>query len=224
MISYCKNYNGAITNISTSNSVASATNTNITNNSFDDYFQPTTMPFDVTIKALLSSTHIAVCVGFGKNVTVTVDSISHTVSKLGAIIIERAVDAGDSVVITINSDEPIALNFVQLCELEHMANDYEAGFLYTELINARRNVTVENFGAPSGQTSKRKAVPVTLNLPNVALSELEKARDFQDPTELKVVDFDGVQTAIFDVTVKTSRHARLEQLVKVSAKYKVWVN
>ena len=224
MIRYCNNYNGTITNIDTPNSVASATNTNITNNSFDDYFQPTSMPFDVTIEAVINSTHIAVCIGFGKAVTVTVDAIVYQVSKLGAVIIPRAVDAGSSVVLTINSTEPLALNFAQLCDLSTLNNDYEAGFLYSELVNARKNISTENFGAPSGIASIRRVIPVTLNLPNVPLLELEKARDFQDPTQLKVADFDGVHMVLFDVVIKTSRHAQTESLVVVDARYKVWGN
>lgn len=224
MIRYCKNYNGTIESISTSNSVPSATNTNITNNSFDDYFQPQSIPFRVEIQALIDSTHIAVCIGFGKNVTVSVDNVFYKVSKMGALIIDRAVLAGDQVVLTINSEQPVTLNFLQLCELEVLENDYESGFLYSELVSARKNATTESFGAPSGSVSIRRSIPVTLNLPNVRISELSKARDFQDPSELKIADFDGVYLVLFDVKVNTSRHGLTEDLVVVSAKYKVWGN
>lgn len=224
MIKYLKNYNGTIDNISVANSVPSASNTDITNNSFDDYFQPASMPFDVTISAVSDSEFLALCVGFGSNVTATVNGIIYTVNKLGVVLIPVVAVNGTSITVTIDSDSDIKLNFLQFANEQLLHSDYQSGFLYSELVSARSNYSKESFGSPTALAQKRKAIPVTLNLPHVHRDNLPLLEDFRDTTGLKIADFDGVKMVIFDLQVTTKQHSTAPMLVDVSVKYKVWGN
>ena len=224
MIRYCTDYNGTITNISTPNAVPSATNTDITNDSFDDYFQPTSIPFDVSIEVGIDSDALCLCIGFGSGVTATVDGNVYQVNKLGTLIIDGIFTAGETKVVTINSSSIMALNFLQFATAKILDGEYQSGFLLADLVSARNNLSVENFGLPTGQVEKRKALNVTLNLPNMLKTNMPMIDGFKNTTELKVVDFDGVYMVIFDIIINTSVHATTPLLVVVSAKYKVWGN
>ena len=224
MIRYCRGYNGLVSDFSTLNAVPSATNTDVTNDSFDDYFQPETLPFSFNITAEADSDTLAVCVGFGSDVVVTIESIDYTVNKLGTVIIPVQAVQGDVITVVINSSSIMALNFCQLAVIQTLSNDYESGFLYSQLVNARKNTSVESFGSPSGITEIRRSIPVTLKFPNMLTTDLDLISDFKSTTELKVADFDGIHMVIFDIIISTNRHAQHEDLVSVSAKYKVWSN